>query len=832
MKIITDEAELPELIIESESSNESVTHKRSGRKSPYSRTAESDIMSAETQLYDTYDDNDFVIEAKTRERGRIAMRGGATEKDGDARADLKGEQFNTDEKDIKMKRKRGRPRKNLAQKVVPRILVEETQQQEEMDLQEAVSMHGPGSQISVEETQPNDEEFDLVSVKDISEKEDLENKSHKAGIQINSNKKRHQIYAKTHNKVIFQEKNIQKDDLENEPSTEDDLKNNVGEVPDSVTVNKPTARGRKRKAKKEPVVTLVEETQDLDKEESGSNVSQIKRKRNCFKLNSSSEEESIAESQDIDALSGHEQVERTESDNSRFRTYIENSIHEKSDSGILPSNIINAKEFASPVKNKVIEENDKEGSQSPIISKRKTFSSVSKKIHTKANVRTDIDCEEEPFKSYKANSTTKKFKDATSSNLSSKNDAQLPFTKYNLQEDNEVSEGVRRFINRPSSKDSNASDNISTTSSQMSTNILDEKGDLYSTQFCEIKARKGKDFRSKNKSNSGMADTSEEILTLDVSDEDIPVLKEPKKTYAVKKLNSRNLPVRKDVWTSGKRDQKVSKSKNIQQFFSKVKQPGDVDVPIELDEDSDEDLDEPEVEQRHRGYSGTGITKHSEERCKLPESKSSYKNVFNKENEQNLMMSSTMSASDNIIDMEVKKVDKVAVNDLLCDDDVSVQYMNDLGGPKHRGKGPKTKKTHHLNLDTEHSQHILNDLSGEPSEKIHSFDESHSTRRQRNRHIESDANIVGEKSQGKRRNRRVSETLTTSAGYEADTTWSSRTRTRDQDEDDSEAAGHESDYERKRAGHRSSDTDSITQKKVIQIFSNLQYMYVYHCRAP
>ncbi|XP_060551379.1 uncharacterized protein LOC132712959 isoform X2 [Ruditapes philippinarum] len=789
---VNSKDELAEIIIDSENSNESLTHGRSTRNPVRSNTAENDIMSAETQPYDIddNDDEDFVIEAKTRARGRPRA--------GTSKENFTGKQYVTNEKENKVRSTRGRPSKTFSlnrEKVASKILVEETQQ-EEMDLQEALKRSEPETQVSVEETQPRDEDFDWLNVGNIDEKVEFENELHKANLPKFTNQKPHQIYTKSHQKVVFQERNIQKDCLENEQSTKDKFKDDERAVPNSANDRKPIARGRKRKAKKPPVVTLVEDTQDLDAEQSGWNVSQGKRKRNCFKLDSGSEEESIPESQDLDKLSEHGLEEKTGPNRDSGRTDIDNSIIDN-----MKSTVTNTKDFVSPEKNKMSEENDEEGSQSPIISKKKSFNGVSKKIYAKSNARNNINCEEEPFKRYKANSSEKKFKDANSSNLARNRRDQTSFQDINLQEETAIPEGVKRFIQRPSSKDSNVSDNVSITSSQMSTNILDEEGDLYSTQFCEIKARKGKGFQSKEKSKCDKEDSDEEILSLDVSEDDPPVLKRSKKTNAMKEF-SKNVPATKDLRTSVKRDPKFSRMENIQRYFNKVKQPGDVDVPIELDIDSDEDLVEPESTLRNRKNITTGITEHHVEPSGFSNSKSKYRNILNKGGKQKNLKSPKSPVSDIATKPEVKNV-KADINDMSDVYDASVQYRNDLSRSKHQVEDTDS--------DMIDPQDVLNDLDNVSGKERHIFNENISRSRCGTRNIETDTGLFeGRPFRNRRRN--VSETVS-STEHEERSKGSTRARIRNQD--NSEETGHVRNDGRKRVKDPNiSDEDPIGKKKI------------------
>lgn len=110
-----------------------------------------------------------------------------------------------------------------------------------------------------------------------------------------------------------------------------------------------------------------------------------------------------------------------------------------------------------------------------------------------------------------------------------------------------VAKGVRKLFSRPVSNESNVSD-ASTTSSQVSSTMLDEKGDLYSTQICELKKRKGQKVGETTVITKNIVESEEEVLCIDDSDSDLEVTKVIRgpKTYSRAKQQRPSSPANKD----------------------------------------------------------------------------------------------------------------------------------------------------------------------------------------------------------------------------------------------------------------------------------------------
>ncbi|XP_045189188.2 uncharacterized protein LOC123546738 isoform X2 [Mercenaria mercenaria] len=800
--------ELPELVIESENSWESFTLGRLARKPLGTRVIDKEIMSADTQPYDidNNDDEDFVIEAKTR-RGRGRPRAGTSK-------DILKEKGNVNDKENVERPTRGRLGRRLGLnggKSETKVLVEDTQQ-EDLDLQEAIRRSKSDSQRSIEETQDQDDDFDWLNVNKIGGKEEFENQMHKAKLKGYSIPKVGQKHSKGHQKIVYPEKKNEDEDvakdLEDEHITKTKSNCHTEEMTEDIKESKPPTRGRKRKAKRQGV-TLVEDTQDLDAEESGLNRLRGKKKRNCFKIDSESEGESIAESQDIDGSPDHDLDDKKQSNKG-----YSNRDTEKKKKSFMSSVLDKVKNFVSPSKNQQIEENDNEGSQSPVISRKKLYNCASKKMYSKPCDRNDTEYETDAFKEYKAKSAEKKFKNAnTSSTNTRKGRVQMPATENYLVEENGIPEGVKRFISRPSSKDSNASDNLSTTSSQMSTNILDEKGDLYSTQYCEIKTRKGKDLRPKGHPKRELKEEVEEILLLDDSDEDISVLNEPKKTYSVRNSNKK-FPVIKGARVVGKTNQPVTKNENIRQYFSEVKKPDDEDVTIDLD------LDENEPEQRQNGRrdikGDINDTDDVVEGKYLVET-SSGKSGNIKEINQSSVKAHTISVPDIATEHEVVKV-KADINHIPIkfDKDVSPELKNKRNISKVKGQHGETNTLHHLDIESDNPPVMLNDLNSARGDRIHGLDQNNRGARPKTRNIETDTDMFEPRPTNRRR-RKVSETVT-SADLGEGTRESTRNRHGDQDLENYLETGNLRNGSRKRAGeHHMDEEDNHVKKKMEKV---------------
>ena len=332
---------------------------------------------------------------------------------------------------------------------------------------------------------------------------------------------------------------------------------------------------KKRGRPKKPV-TLVEDTQDLDERVSGNlihanaeNTRPVRGKRKSFQLKSDSEEDPIPETQEMDL--------------SPDVTVIENKINhtepvpkDNGKTGSIASKIgkvgsavfQKVKEYISPKLGHDVEQaedidNDNmndEQSQSPVIKKRRklyTVSEARKLLEDQlGNAEKDNASQQIPV-----TGRLRRGIGAVEPGVNGKNVGNIT----------QGGPGVRKLFSRPPSKESNASDDISITTSQGSSTLLDEHGDLYSTQFSE----KPESFKGRKASRSAALHNTrlnnfDNIM--EGSNEEVLKVKAVKKDYK-RKTNAK----------SGGGN--VVKSGNISKFFPKVQKNDEV---VKIDTDSDD----------------------------------------------------------------------------------------------------------------------------------------------------------------------------------------------------------------------------------------------------
>ena len=255
--------------------------------------------------------------------------------------------------------------------------------------------------------------------------------------------------------------------------------------------NQNVRSNNKGKSFKKEIVTLVEDTQDIDNDvldndmqsEKQQKVSlrSIRSKRKSFQLKSDSEEEdSVPETQEMNL--------------SPDVTVIENKVNGKEaasahkDSKGFFTNTVGSvfnkiKNYISP-KAQVDDHADgsqrvgDEESQSPVIKKRR-------KLYKESDSKVDKNPEkfygDTDFQSVHQNTRTFRGKRG----IAFTEDVERETVAKEDMTDALPGPGVKRLISRPSSKESNASDEVSLTNSQGSSTLLDEQGDLYCTQINE-----------------------------------------------------------------------------------------------------------------------------------------------------------------------------------------------------------------------------------------------------------------------------------------------------------------------------------------------------------
>lgn len=770
---------MPELIIENESSNVSVGRDRIARKPLQSKLVEKEIMSAETRL-NGFDNDDFVDitnDAKsTYVRGRPRIRPSKKTKAANNAVDNGKESRPT----------LGRPgrRLGLSTRIIcpsPQI-VPAKETQEDLDLQEALRISKYESQMSVPEVQHQDIDLDRLNIKQQDGQEVFENQMHKIKLDGYSIPKIG--HSKGHLKII-QPKQIDKSvhsesELKNDVMDERQLgnmpkevnkdemqsshkpKENNMDLKDSMT---PTRR-KKCKASKQIVTTLAEDTQDINGEESYMS-RRKRRRRNCFKLDGDSEDESIAESQDIDGVSEDTVIENKQSnrdDKKKDQTNEETESKPSAKSPGFMALVLNkVKNFVSPtnaeeicVKEMI---NEEAGSQSPKLNKkRKLYTAAPKKYFSESTSdKNNIEYEFEAFKHFKANSAEKK--KLSNSTASGKDDKMnRTFDKSKDREERKILKVAKKFLSQSDSKESNVAGVVDLSS------ILDKKGDLYSTQYCEIKSRKGNEERSQSvhkEETLKTNDAADEILILDDSGDEIYVMTEPEKTYDVKKRRQKAVVIKGTTVLN----RKISQNQHSSQFYDDAQKSKDNEnSPIDLDPG----LDHSKHELPERKCSINGDVYNIDNLIEDP--------LYTRRTEHNKcvgksqadMCDQTLVPIIHILDVATKhEVETVKADikhsPLKYDATDSHIAMNNKGKCLRKCDG-----LHQLNIDSEHPPVILNTLNRIATNNQHDGNIKVCVARPKTRHIEIDTNVYGEYSSLKRR-RKVSETIT-SAEFETGAT--------------------------------------------------------------
>lgn len=726
---------LPEISREGEADSEPFSRLHLARRALHLKPADNFFKSADIYDIDS-DDEDFVPCLRTRS-GRHP------------RACTVKSNLNENSKLL-----RGRSSGKLgvnSDKPGNKIIAEETQQ-ENLDIQEAIRRSKLDSQRSVPETQLEDDDFDWLSVKQQNGNEEFENQIHKAKLIGYTIPKSGQIYSKSHQKVVSTEQTdiakqsvvIEENDLETKTAKQIGIQEK--QVPKEV--NAPKSRGRNREMK-EVGVTLVEDTQDQDSEQEYSRKLSGKRKRNCFKIDSESDEESIAESQDVDGpleILSRDKKLNSDMNSDRNRENMKNSKSE-----VFFTSVGNRmKNFVTPTKSKG---GDNEGSQSPVISKKRI------KLSPKPCDRNDTEYETEAFNEFKSASAEKKGKDARAE--TKKRNIQVKFCendekngdkeeverpkRNDWSEQSGIPAGVKRLVSRPSSRDSDVSDSVSVTSSQMSNNILDEKGDIYSTQYCEIRRRKGKDGQWKSSQIlEANKEEFQEVLLLDSDDEDI-VLNESKKTFAVKRFSKKPSVVKGVKVVEKTESQKMPRKEVISKYFDKIPQ-GDKDVPIDLDP-------EPEPTEADSNVKSSNVSEH-------------INHVGTSTRLRAVPRNKETSVKGSLSDKEREVAWEIDINTSSLEGkerNFSKGYQKNTTRLASRQFG-NTDTIHHLDIESENPPVMLNNAN-KSSQNTNTIEQYFGGARHKTRHSELNSRLHEQRPMNKRQ-RKVSETITSGA-YEA-----------------------------------------------------------------
>lgn len=570
----SEENDLPDLV------------KRASRRLRRGESNNKDILNAETQEYDPYefenlntnqsvedlDDKDFCPNAVVRMRNMFPKSEKAKENrvtaDGDGKVSK-----NVDTKGTRSRLKRG----NKAGKV----LVEDTQKNVfELSSDEESKFERNETPLVVEETQA----FDI--------KETERSKQLRSYNSLNRNLE----------KGTGQHANIGVKTTRNNNDASDILhpskKENLYGQEKTAEIQ-PEAGHSRRRGRPKKTLTLVEDTQDLDAEITGiktstratehsdrerrweqeSGVRFIRGKRKSFQLKSDSEEESIPETQEMDMSQNVTAIEKKTVKKTK-KDHKDNG-HTGSVTSKIGSVFHKVKEYFARKETcdderiSIDGEEVNENSQSPVITKKR-------KLYTEP----DSTCLKN-FENRKDDNdvryldpTTQRRKQGIATEVDNyhKAEAEKPLRggERNELDVRQGRAGVKKLFSRPPSKESNASDDISISNSQGSTTLLDEQGDLYSTQISEKpdsfrRAKKtqrhAEAFNIHSSTNQDKFDSIVEGNT-----ENTLVVKSVKKDYGRK--SDTKIP-RGAVADSGK----------ISQFFSKVPKTNEV---VNVDTDSDD----------------------------------------------------------------------------------------------------------------------------------------------------------------------------------------------------------------------------------------------------
>ena len=337
----------------------------------------------------------------------------------------------------------------------------------------------------------------------------------------------------------------------------------------------------KRRGRPKKHVTLVEDTQDLDEEISvkvnqinPKNTRPVRGKRKSFQLRSDSEEESIPETQELDLSPNITVIENKSVKETEYvQKDIGNTESIASKIGKVGSAMFKTvKHYLSPrlgLDEEQSEDNDHdnindENSQSPVIKRRK-------KLYTASEARDLLGTQQTKDGTHDASQqvpTVGRLRRGIIT-IESETDGRSEGSIV------QGGAGVKKLFSRPPSKESNASDDISITTSQGSSTLLDDHGDLFSTQINE----KPESFRGR-KAQRQVATANSKQNNFDNikegNNEEVLVVKAVKKDYR-RKPNPRKLG-----------GVNVVKSGNISKFFPKVPQNDNEIVSVDSDSDDSE----------------------------------------------------------------------------------------------------------------------------------------------------------------------------------------------------------------------------------------------------
>ena len=522
---------------------------------------DNDILTAETQPYDPYDfddkntnqnfdddpdDKDFCPNVSVRLRRGAVQTGNSETKAGVNDSNKAAEKVET-----KGSRVRGRRRnrsKVLAQDTQPDVY-NLSSEEESKEVRDNIP-------VVVAETQISDDE-DYVQ---------QQKKSNKLQGKFRQDIRSHLGSALNQENSIKREKNV------NMTAADNSNKAPQGLRPDT-----------RRRGKQKETVTLVDDTQDSDKEISGAKIQKslernhnekigsdrnamrpIRGKRKSFQLKDDSEDEgSIPETQEMDLSPDITVIENK-------AAVIESNPGLKENVGSFTKSIGSVfnklKDYISPKakpNDAASDKIDDEESQSPVIRKKR-------KLYIEPNGK------------------FVKSQETGSGDAGRHNNLKFRAAKVGLSETETgftssvdklpTGTGVKRLFSRPSSKESNNSDDISIPNSQGSSTLLDDQGDLYSTQINE----KPKEFQRSGRAQRHVKvaktcnDTDHDNMGgfTEANDEDIMIVKDVKKDYSRRRPNAKR---HGGIITV--------KSGNISNFFPKIPKSNTV---VNVDSDSDD----------------------------------------------------------------------------------------------------------------------------------------------------------------------------------------------------------------------------------------------------
>ncbi|KAL4231726.1 hypothetical protein ACF0H5_009302 [Mactra antiquata] len=448
-----------------------------------------------------------------------------------------------------------------------RILVEETQDQD-LNLKEITKEMKEESVITVAETQVDDDDFDWLQAEKSHSVENSHNSkvrdyASKKEAQSKVNKKR--VTASDKIVDLINDVNIAGNIVNLDKNSSDVAKEDLEGNSDKNTKNdKKRFRVKKRKADVDEDQVLVEETQgdsDVENVQSKRGRKGVKRKWFHLDRGSSPQIVSVADSQDeaesMEQKRGEDKVNLNDIENETRNNDLNDDVNETCN-------------------------NDQEDSQSPIIkrSKKSTLKGEGiagmnkKNLFSKTGKDSEETLNERKQRSVRANRSNIK-RDLL------QNDTVF---KTGRSEMRNLPKGAEKFLSRQisvESIESKSSDDISMTSSQRSGMIIDEQGELYSTQFCEIKDRKRKATPSSTYKSSLLSEK------MDVFDE-VMRLEEPASVDLSKENNKDNFKSNRKVKAASTGKRKLFKKTKLDEFV--ISKGSSTDLPIKLDSDSDDEV--------------------------------------------------------------------------------------------------------------------------------------------------------------------------------------------------------------------------------------------------